>query len=92
MYKSKYDEVIRHKFVYENLLSNYQNAQSKPKNNIPMLLPRRKNLDYIADLPNAMDVNIPTTYKEEKHSYYNTAVDPLYSTKPLGHDVYTTNI
>ena len=49
----KYDDVIRHKYVYENLLSNYQDANSKPKNHIPILLPRRKNLNYVADIPNA---------------------------------------
>ena len=55
----KYDDVIRHKYVYESLLSNYEDAKAKPKNNIPVLLPRRKNLDYIADIPNATEVNIP---------------------------------
>lgn len=60
MYKMKYDDVIRHKYVYQQLLSNQDDANAKPKNYVPQLLPRRKNLDYIADIPNALDVNIPT--------------------------------
>ena len=53
MYKMKYDEVLRHKFVYDNLLANYEDANTKPKNHIPVLLPRRKDLNYTADLVNA---------------------------------------
>eukprot|EP00347_Sterkiella_histriomuscorum_P012028 403370167 len=93
MYKMKYDEAIRHKYVYQQLLSNQEDAKAKPKNYVPQLLPRRKNLDFIADIPNATDVNIPVKiHSTEQKLYYNTKVDPLYSTKPLGHDIYNTDI
>jgi hypothetical protein len=88
----KYDDVIRHKYVYENLLSNYQDANAKPKNNIPILLPRRKNLNYIADITGSDQININLNTGPEKLNYYNTSVDPLYSMKPIGHDVYKTDI
>jgi hypothetical protein len=55
-------------------------------------LPRRKNLDFIADIPNVESVNIPTTFKPDAKAYYNTSVDPIYSVKPIGHDVYQTDI
>ena len=92
MYKMKYDDVIRHKYVYETLLSNKEDAIAKPKNHIPILLPRRKNLDYISDIPNAEEVNIPMKYDVDIRKCYDTKTDPLYNTKPLGHDVYQTDI
>ena len=93
MYKMKYDEAIRHKYVYQQLINNKADADAKPRNHVPFLLPRRKNLDYIADIPNALDVNIPMKPNTTAiRPYYNTQVDPLYSTKPLGHDVFDTDI
>lgn len=88
----KYDDVISHKYVYQTLLANKEDAEAKPKVYVPQLLPRRKNLDYIADIPSAEDVNIPLKFDISDKKYYNTKVDPLYSTKPLGHDVFTTDI
>ncbi|CDW90576.1 UNKNOWN [Stylonychia lemnae] len=92
MYKMKYDDVIRHKYVYQQLLTNKEDADAKPPNYVPQLLPRRKNLDYIADIPNAQEVNIPMKFYDSDRKYYNTKTDPLYHTKPLGHDVFTTDI
>jgi len=37
-------------------------------------------------------VNIPLTSKNIDKKYYNTKTDPLYGIKPLGHDIYNTDI
>ena len=57
-------------------------------------MPRRKNLDFIDDLPFTDQNNIPssTSNLENLKKYYDTSVDPLYHTKPIGHDVLTTDI
>ena len=88
----KYDDVLRHRYVYDNLLANYEDANAKPKNNIPMLLPRRKDLNYVADIPGASDVNIKLDGLGGRDKYYDTKVDPLYSLKPIGHDVFNSDI
>ena len=88
----KYDEVLRHRYVYDNLLADYEDATAKPKNNIPVLLPRRKDLNYTADIDKANEVNIKLDGMKLKDGYYNTKVDPLYSLKPIGHDVFNTDI
>jgi len=72
LYKMKYDDVIRHKYVQQSLLANTEDSKAKPKNYVPYLLPRRKNLDYIADIPHALDNNIPYNIIADKRSYYNT--------------------
>ena len=91
MYKSKYDDVIRNKFVYQTLLTNKRDAEAKPPTYVPMLLPRRKNLDFVADMPGSDQLNIQLA-TEHKKNYYDTKTDPVYSTKPLGHDVFSTDI
>lgn len=85
----KYDDVIKNKYVYDTLLASKEDANAKPRNHFPMIMPRRKNLDFTADIPNASEMNIQLDYKGDNgRAYHNTSVEPLYSMKTIGHDVY----
>ena len=88
----KYDDNIRHRHIYQNLLHEKADALQEPRE-LPKLLPRRKRLDD-PDLPGdkALEFKLPGQKVDLKSGYYDTSVDPLYNIPALGHDVYNTNI
>jgi hypothetical protein len=88
----KYDDIIKNKYVYDTLLTNKKDAEAKPINYMPELLPRRKTLNYIADIPDSDKNNINMKEMPSYKGYYDTKVDALYGMKPIGHDVYNTDI
>ena len=58
------------------------------------MLPRRKNLDFVNDIPGVNNVHIQLSLKDNnsKRKYYDTKTDPLYNAKSLGHDVFNSDI
>ena len=85
----KYDDNIRHRYVYQNLLHEKADAVA-PGRYLPELLPRRKNLN---------DPSVPSDHAlsfksaaAKRDTYYDTSTDPIYNLPVLGHDVFTTDI
>lgn len=51
LYKMKYDQLIKNKYVFDTLMQNKKDALSNPKNYFPELMPKRKTLNYLEHEP-----------------------------------------